>query len=93
MGSIPGSGRSPGRGGHGNPLQCSCLEDPHGQRCLAGYSAGGPKELDTTERLTHTMVLYLDYGGGYKTLHLDNYPYTSYQCQFSGFDIVWLSTM
>ena len=26
-GSIPGSGRSPG-GGHGNPLQCSCLEDP-----------------------------------------------------------------
>ena len=26
-GSIPGSGRSPG-GGHGNPLQCSCLENP-----------------------------------------------------------------
>ena len=26
-GSIPGSGRSPG-GGHGNPLQHSCLEDP-----------------------------------------------------------------
>ena len=25
--SIPGSGRSPG-GGHGNPLQYSCLEDP-----------------------------------------------------------------
>ena len=24
---IPGSGRSPG-GGHGNPLQCSCLENP-----------------------------------------------------------------
>ena len=24
--SIPGSGRSPG-GGHGNPLQCSCLEN------------------------------------------------------------------
>ena len=28
-GSIPGSGRSPG-GGHRNPLQCSCLENPHG---------------------------------------------------------------
>jgi len=27
MGSIPGSGRSP-RGGHGNPLQYSCLENP-----------------------------------------------------------------
>ena len=26
-GSIPGLGRSPG-GGHGNPLQYSCLEDP-----------------------------------------------------------------
>ena len=25
VGSIPGSGRSPG-GGHGNPLQHSCLE-------------------------------------------------------------------
>ena len=26
-GSIPGSGRSTG-GGHSNPLQCSCLENP-----------------------------------------------------------------
>ena len=29
MSSIPGSGRSP-REGHGNPLQCSCLENPMG---------------------------------------------------------------
>ena len=27
MSSIPGLGRSPG-GGHGNPLQYSCLENP-----------------------------------------------------------------
>ena len=27
LGSIPGSGRSPGEG-NGNPLQYSCLEDP-----------------------------------------------------------------
>ena len=27
MSLIPGLGRSPG-GGHGNPLQCSCLENP-----------------------------------------------------------------
>ena len=27
IGSIPGSGRTPG-GGHGNPLQDSCLENP-----------------------------------------------------------------
>ena len=35
-GSIPGLGRSPG--GHGSPLQYSCLENPHGQRSLAGYN-------------------------------------------------------
>ena len=27
LGSIPGSGRFPG-GGHGDPLQYSCLENP-----------------------------------------------------------------
>ena len=27
LGSVPGLGRSPG-GGHGNPLQSSCLENP-----------------------------------------------------------------
>ena len=37
VGSIPELGRSPG-GGHGSPLQYSCLENPHGQRSLAGYS-------------------------------------------------------
>ena len=30
LGSIPGSGRSPG-GGHGNPLPYSCLENPMGR--------------------------------------------------------------
>ena len=37
LGSIPGLGRSPG-GSRGNPLQYSCLENPHGQRSLVGYS-------------------------------------------------------
>ena len=50
LGSIPGSGRSSG-GEHGNPLQYSCLENPHGQRRLTGYSPWGHKESDTTERL------------------------------------------
>ena len=40
LGSIPGLGRSP-RGGHGNPFQYSCLEIPHGQRSLEGYSPWG----------------------------------------------------
>ena len=30
LGSVPGLGRSPG-GGHGNPLQYSCLENIHGR--------------------------------------------------------------
>ena len=30
LGLIPGLGRSPG-GGHGNPVQYSCLENPHGR--------------------------------------------------------------
>ena len=34
--SVPALGRSHG-GGRGNPLQCFCLETPHGQRSLAGY--------------------------------------------------------
>ena len=37
VGLIPGMGRSPG-GGNGNPLQYSCLENPPGQRSLAGYN-------------------------------------------------------
>ena len=50
MGSIPGLGR------HGNPLQCSCLENPHGQRSLVGYSPWGRKESDTSERVS-TRIL------------------------------------
>ena len=48
LSSIPGWGRSPG-GEHDNPLQYSCLENPHGQRSIVGYSPWGHKELDTTE--------------------------------------------
>ena len=34
---IPGSGRCPG-GGHGNPLQYFCLENPMEKKSLPGYS-------------------------------------------------------
>ena len=36
-GLTPGSGRSPG-GRYGDPVQYSCLENPHGQRSLVGYN-------------------------------------------------------
>ena len=51
-GLIPGSGKSPGRG-NGNPLQYSCLENPHGQRNPGSYSPYGCKELDMTEATQH----------------------------------------
>ena len=51
LGLVPGLGRSAG-GGHGNPLQYSCLENPHGQRGPAGYRPWSGKELDMTERLS-----------------------------------------
>ena len=54
--SIPGLGRSP-REGHGNPLQYSCLENPLGQKSLAGYSPWGHKESDMTEQLSTAQVL------------------------------------
>ena len=58
LGSIPGLGRYPG-GGHGNPLQYSCLENPHGQGCLVGYGPWGWEELDMTEWLSaHTSEIH-----------------------------------
>ena len=48
---IPGLGSSPVRG-HGNPLQYSCLESPHGQRSPVGYHPWGHKESDATEQLS-----------------------------------------
>ena len=46
-GSTPGSGR-PG-GGHGNPPQYSCLENPMDR----GYGIRGCKESDGTEATEH----------------------------------------
>ena len=58
MGLIPRLGRFPG-GGHGNPLQYSRLENPHGQRSLAGYSPWGGKESDMTERLSTAHIYWV----------------------------------
>ena len=55
LGSISGLGRPPWEG-NSNPLQYSCLENPHGQRSLAGYSPWGGKELDMTEHTAKRPV-------------------------------------
>ena len=62
-GSVPGLGRSLGAG-DGNALQYSCLENPHGQRSLAGYGPRGRRESDTTERLSiaqHSHSVHVRY--------------------------------
>ena len=60
-GSIPESGKSPGRR-YGNPLQYSCLEKPHGQRSLAGCSPQGRRESDTPERLSTAQFEQISLG-------------------------------
>ena len=52
MGSIPGSGRSPG-GGHGNLLQHSWLENPV-DRGSWRAAIHGFAEWDTAEATEHT---------------------------------------
>ena len=66
LGSLPGLEDSLG-GEHGNPLQYSCLENPHGQRVLVGYSPWGHKESHTTEQLStiqHKLenIIHENYG-------------------------------
>ena len=41
--------------GMATPLQYSCLENPHGQKSLVGYSPWGHKGSDTTEQLSTTQ--------------------------------------
>ena len=48
VGSIPGSGRSPGEG-NGPPLQSSCLGNPMDREAWQATVHGIAKELDVTK--------------------------------------------
>jgi len=50
LGSIPGSGRPPGKG-NGSSLQYSCLGNPMDRGTWYATVHGGQRESDTTERL------------------------------------------
>ena len=58
-GLIPGSGKYPG-GGIGSPRQYSCLENPHGQRSLEGYSPCGHKGWTQLKQLGTHAWLFLE---------------------------------
>ena len=55
-GSIPGLGRFPGLGeGHGNPLQCSCLENPMDREAWWA-TVHGVAESETIEQLKNNNL-------------------------------------
>ena len=55
VGLIPGSGRSPG-GGHGSPLQYSCLENPMDRGAWRAVVHGITKSWTRLKRLKHTCT-------------------------------------
>ena len=59
-GLIPVSERSPG-GGHGNPLQYFCLENPTDREAWWAIAQGLTKELDTTEQLSIHAHAHFDF--------------------------------
>ena len=56
VGSIPGSGRSPG-GGHGNPLQYSCLENPMDRGAWRARVHGVTKSWTHLSTHTYTQLI------------------------------------
>ena len=64
--SIPGSGRSLA-GGHGNPLQYSCLENPTDRGAWRATVQGGPKESDMTKVLSMHCVVSCSTGSNSET--------------------------
>ena len=66
LGLIPGVG-------HGNPFQYSCLENPHGQRTLLGYSPWGRKVSDMTEATKHSTACIVTLGRNILLSNTDTY--------------------
>ena len=77
MGSIPGSGRSPG-GGNGNPLQCPCCDNPMDRGAWRAAVYGGLKELDLPEH-AHSIYKHHESPGQSSTWELSVSLSTSLQ--------------
>ena len=68
MGSIPGSGRLPG-GGHGNPLQCCCLENPMDRGAWQAIVHRFAKSrMQLKQFSTHTLFLIKFYSSNWNIL-------------------------
>ena len=65
---IPGSGKSPG-GGHGNPLQSSCLENPMDSGAWQATVYVVAKSQTGLKRLNTETYIYM---------YICNRPFTSY---------------
>ena len=94
LGSIPGLGRSPG-GGHGSPLQYSCLENPHRQGSLVGSTPWSHRvghdwvtEHSTQHRNNNSLVVFGFSWLLYVSLFVYCGLYLSYQSHFS---VIWQS--
>ena len=80
LGLISGLERSP-KGGHGNPLQYSCLENPYEQRSLAGYSPWGLRVRHDWSDFTQAflclssfyILVHLNLGSKFSSKFLDLY--------------------
>ena len=66
VGSTPGSGRSPG-GGHGNPLQYSCLENPMDSGAWWAIVHGATKSQTRLSDFTSLIIYILLQSGTFVT--------------------------
>ena len=69
VGFIPGSGRSPG-GGHANPLQYSCLENPMDRGAWQARVHRAAKSWTQLKQLSTCILTYWHVGILHKLLHL-----------------------
>ena len=83
MDSISGLGRSPG-GGHGNPLQYSCLENPMDRGAWWATVHGVAKSqsrLMVTEHITHLIInstIYIYMSHIYDIINVNTWIYILY---------------
>ena len=78
-GSIRGSGRSPGEG-HGDPLQCSCLEDSVGRR--AWLQPMGSHRVEHVYACVHVYTRFVQLIRLEVTRHDREQPVTSFSLEY-----------